>query len=233
MTPLGTKPALPPRYNPLHPSVLRLIQFTAESALRNRIPISICGEIAGDARFTALLLGLGIQELSMSAHALGPVKQRVREIELAAAQNRAHIIMSQTDPGRIAALVANQDQAAGLRVELDEAVTARDKLAEQRRRLALAYAEGMMELEVYGELSEDVGGRLRVAQDRVDELHRLIEAMPDAEQRAEALGELSVSFRDLLRDNDPQRVSTLLQNAGVWLRVEREGDERVIEIGIG
>lgn len=92
-------------YNPLHPAVLRLIQFTAEAALRSRIPISICGEVAGDPRFTALLLGLGIRELSMSAHALGPVKQRVREIELAAAQDRAHFIMSQTDAGRIAMLL--------------------------------------------------------------------------------------------------------------------------------
>jgi phosphotransferase system enzyme I (PtsI) len=92
-------------YNPLHPSVLRLIQFTAEAALRNRIPISICGEMAGDPRYTALILGLGIRELSMSAHALGPVKQRVREIEMDAAQTRAHFIMSQTDPGRIAMLL--------------------------------------------------------------------------------------------------------------------------------
>lgn len=92
-------------YNPLHPAVLRLIQFTAESALRNRIPISVCGEVAGDPRFTALLIGLGIRELSMSAHSLGPVKQRVREIEMSAAQNRAHFIMSQTDPGRIAMLL--------------------------------------------------------------------------------------------------------------------------------
>jgi len=92
-------------YNPLHPSVLRLIQFTTEAALRARIPISVCGEMAGDPRFTALLMGLGIRELSMSAHALGPVKQRVREIDLAAAQNRATIIMGQTDSGRIAMLL--------------------------------------------------------------------------------------------------------------------------------
>lgn len=92
-------------YNPLHPSVLRLIQFTAEAALRARIPISVCGEMAGDPRFTALLMGLGIRELSMSAHALGPVKQRVREIDLAAAQNRATVIMGQTDSGRIAMLL--------------------------------------------------------------------------------------------------------------------------------
>jgi len=92
-------------YNPLHPAVLRLIQGTADAALRNRIPISICGEVAGNPRFTALLLGLGIRELSMSAHSLGAVKQRVREIEITAAQNRAHFIMSQTDTGRIAMLL--------------------------------------------------------------------------------------------------------------------------------
>jgi len=92
-------------YNPLHPSVLRLIQFTTEAALRARIPISLCGEMASDPRYTALLMGLGIRELSMSAHALGPVKQRVREIDLAAAQNRATVIMGQTDSGRIAMLL--------------------------------------------------------------------------------------------------------------------------------
>ena len=92
-------------YNPLHPAVLRLIQGTADAALRNRIPISICGEVAGNPRFTALLLGLGIRELSMSAHSLGAVKQRVREIEITAAQDRAHFIMSQTDTGRIAMLL--------------------------------------------------------------------------------------------------------------------------------
>jgi len=94
-----------PLYNPLHPSVLRLIEGTAQAALRNRIPISICGEVAGDIRFTALLLGLGIHELSMSAQNLGAVKQRVREIKLTDAQDRAHSIMSQTDTGRIAMLL--------------------------------------------------------------------------------------------------------------------------------
>src|SRR6202008_3701904 len=75
-------------YNPLHPAVLRLIQFTTEAALRNRISISLCGEIAGDPPYTALLLGLGIRELSMSPIKLPRVKQRVRSLELAAAATR-------------------------------------------------------------------------------------------------------------------------------------------------
>lgn len=92
-------------YNPLHPAVLRLIQFTTEAALRNRIPVSLCGEIAGDPRYTALLLGLGIRELSMSPIKLPRIKQRVRSIELAAAATRARAIMDQSDQGRIATLL--------------------------------------------------------------------------------------------------------------------------------
>jgi phosphotransferase system enzyme I (PtsI) len=92
-------------YNPLHPAVLRLIQFTTEAALRNRIPVSLCGEIAGDPRYTALLLGLGIRELSMSPIKLPRIKQRVRAIELAAAATRARAIMDQSDQGRIATLL--------------------------------------------------------------------------------------------------------------------------------
>ncbi|MDH3335120.1 MAG: phosphoenolpyruvate--protein phosphotransferase [Rhodospirillaceae bacterium] len=92
-------------YNPLHPSILRLIEMSVGAALRGRIPISICGEIAGDTRFTALLLGLGVRELSMSAHTIPAVKQRVREIDLSAATERASAIMAQSDSGRIAMLL--------------------------------------------------------------------------------------------------------------------------------
>lgn len=92
-------------YNPLHPAVLRLIQFTAEAALRARIPISVCGEMAGDPRFVPLFLGLGIRELSMSANALPRVKSRVRSLDMQAAMRRAMMIMDQSDVGRIAALL--------------------------------------------------------------------------------------------------------------------------------
>jgi phosphotransferase system enzyme I (PtsI) len=92
-------------YNPLHPAVLRLIQFATEAALRARIPVSVCGEIAGDPRFAPLLLGLGIRELSMASTALPRVKQRIRDLDLVAATRCASTIMDQSDPGRIAALL--------------------------------------------------------------------------------------------------------------------------------
>ena len=92
-------------YNPLHPAVLRLIQFAVEAAARRRIPISVCGELAGDPRYAALLLGLGLRELSMTPQSIPRVKQRIRALDMVAATRRARAIMDQADSGRIAALL--------------------------------------------------------------------------------------------------------------------------------
>ncbi len=92
-------------YNPLHPAVLRLIQFTVEAALRRGMPVSVCGEMAGEPRFTALLLGLGLRNLSMAPRSIPRVKQRIRSLDMVAATRRARAIMDQSDSGRIAALV--------------------------------------------------------------------------------------------------------------------------------
>ena len=75
-------------YNPLHPAVLRLIQFAVEAALRAQKPVSLCGEMAGDPRYTALLLGFGIADLSMAPSNIPRVKQRIRALDLAAASRR-------------------------------------------------------------------------------------------------------------------------------------------------
>ena len=92
-------------YNPLHPGVLRMIQFAAAAALRARIPVCVCGEIAGDPRFTPLLLGLGFRELSMTASSIARVKRRILGLDLLAAQRRTQLIMDETDPLRIQVLL--------------------------------------------------------------------------------------------------------------------------------
>jgi phosphoenolpyruvate-protein phosphotransferase (PTS system enzyme I) len=94
-----------PLYNPLHPAVLRLIQFAIEAATRRQIPVGVCGEMAGDPRYAALLLGLGLRELSMAPRSIPRVKQRIRSLDMVAATRRAHAIMDQADSGRIAALL--------------------------------------------------------------------------------------------------------------------------------
>ena len=92
-------------YDPLHPAVLRLIQFTIQAALRARIPVNLCGEMAGDPRYGALLLGLGLRDLSMVGSALPLVKQRIRKLNLTEAIRRTNTIMDQADAGRIAMIL--------------------------------------------------------------------------------------------------------------------------------
>lgn len=92
-------------YDPFHPAVLRLIQFTAAAAWRANIPVSLCGEVAGDRRSTALLLGLGLRELSMSAIRLPAVKQEIRELSMSRAVQFAEKIMSLSEEADIRELM--------------------------------------------------------------------------------------------------------------------------------
>ncbi len=64
-------------YEPLHPAVLQLIHMSIRAANKAKIPISMCGEMAGDPYFTRLLLGLGLREFSMHPSALLEVKRVV------------------------------------------------------------------------------------------------------------------------------------------------------------
>lgn len=96
-------------YNPLHPAVLRLIEFSIQAALRARKPVSICGEMAGNPRFTALLLGLGCRDLSASSPSLLRIKQRILKMDMVSAATRARMVMGISDAGRIAALLDDMD----------------------------------------------------------------------------------------------------------------------------
>ena len=92
-------------YDPLHPAVLRLIQFTTEAALRMRMPVSVCGEMAANPKLTPLLLGLGLRSFSMNASAVPRVKQAVRAVSIDACARFARRVMEQSDAERIAELV--------------------------------------------------------------------------------------------------------------------------------
>jgi phosphotransferase system enzyme I (PtsI) len=87
-------------YDPLHPAMLRLIQFTTEAANRHHIPCSICGEIGGNAAFTPLLLGLGVRSFSMAAAAVPRVKQAIRSTTMDDCHRLTWQAMKQTDPSR-------------------------------------------------------------------------------------------------------------------------------------
>jgi phosphoenolpyruvate-protein phosphotransferase len=93
-------------YDPLHPAVLRLVQFATEAALRMRRPVSVCGEMAANPRLTPLLLGLGLRSFSMTASAVPRVKQAVRSVEIDVCARFARHVMEQSDPTRIDELIA-------------------------------------------------------------------------------------------------------------------------------
>lgn len=65
-------------YTPAHPSVIRLIKLIINEANYHGIPVTICGEVAADPRFTPLLLGLGVHELSIATRYIPAVKHAVR-----------------------------------------------------------------------------------------------------------------------------------------------------------
>jgi phosphoenolpyruvate-protein phosphotransferase len=98
-------------YDPLHPAVLRLIQFATEAALRMRMPVSVCGEMAANPHLTPLLLGLGLR---MNAASVPRVKQMIRAVEIDACARFARRVMEQSDPATIAALVAEFARVSAL-----------------------------------------------------------------------------------------------------------------------
>ncbi len=100
-------------YDPLHPSVLRLIQFATEAALRMRKPVSVCGEMGGNPMLTPLLMGLGLRSFSMNASAVPRVKQVVRSVGIDDCARFARRVMEQSDPAVIRAMVAGFGKARG------------------------------------------------------------------------------------------------------------------------
>ncbi len=92
-------------FDPLHPAVLRLIQISTAAANRVGIPISLCGEMAGDPRYTMLLLGLGLTELSMTPTAVPRVKRRIRGLDMTSVRKHSIAIMEQNDAQQIAQML--------------------------------------------------------------------------------------------------------------------------------
>ena len=69
-------------YQPYHPALLRMILQVANAAKKAGIGVSVCGEMAGDPLCVCILLGLGIEELSMNARAIPIVKKIIRSISI-------------------------------------------------------------------------------------------------------------------------------------------------------
>jgi phosphotransferase system enzyme I (PtsI) len=88
-------------YDPLHPAVLHLIAFTLREAKRAGVPVSICGEMAGDPTLTRLLLGMGLTEFSMHPSQVLLVKQEVLRAHLKALEKPVADVLAAFEPEEV------------------------------------------------------------------------------------------------------------------------------------
>ncbi|WP_179401159.1 phosphoenolpyruvate--protein phosphotransferase [Burkholderia guangdongensis] len=88
-------------YDPLHPAVLHLISFTLREAKRAGVPVSVCGEMAGDPTLTRLLLGMGLTEFSMHPSQLLVVKQEILRAHLKALEKPTADVLAAFEPEEV------------------------------------------------------------------------------------------------------------------------------------
>lgn len=81
-------------YNPLNLSVIRLLKQITMISETTATPVSLCGEIAGDPRYTMLLLGLGLRQFSMSHGSISQIKQVIRSVTITECKELADSIMN-------------------------------------------------------------------------------------------------------------------------------------------
>jgi len=94
-------------YDPLNPGVLRLIEMAIRHADGAACPIAMCGEMAGDVRYTRLLLGLGLRAFSVHPSLLLEVKQVIAETEIAPVKRVVGKALRSTDITRYRDLLAS------------------------------------------------------------------------------------------------------------------------------
>jgi phosphotransferase system enzyme I (PtsI) len=88
-------------YDPLHPAVLRLVADTIREAVTHGKGVSVCGEMAGDASFTRLLLGLGLRTFSMHPSQILTVKQEVLRSDASKLASWAQRVLEAEDPSAL------------------------------------------------------------------------------------------------------------------------------------
>jgi phosphoenolpyruvate-protein phosphotransferase (PTS system enzyme I) len=90
-------------YDPLHPAVLHLIAFTLREAKKAGVPVSVCGEMAGDPTVTRLLLGMGLTEFSMHPSQLLVVKQEILRAKLSTLEKPVEDVLAAYEPAELLA----------------------------------------------------------------------------------------------------------------------------------
>jgi phosphocarrier protein FPr len=102
-----TNPAVSAQADGLHPAVLHLIEKTVQAAHTAGKWVGICGELGADSQAVPLLLGLGVDELSVSVPAIPTVKAQIRSLTLAAVQNLTEQALSCATAAEVRRTVAD------------------------------------------------------------------------------------------------------------------------------
>lgn len=102
--------ALSEFYEPTDPSIIRLIKLITDEANKKNIPVAVCGEIASDPRFTSLLLGLGVQELSVIPRCLPFIKNAIRNTSIIDAVFLADTALTLTTAQEVLQLISEDYQ---------------------------------------------------------------------------------------------------------------------------
>lgn len=105
--------ALADLYSPLHPAVMRLLHTVIRTAHMRGKPVAVCGEMAGDAVFTPLLLSLGLAEFSLHPATLLEVRKAVRECNLSELRKRSSALLRARDREAIERWMATACAPAG------------------------------------------------------------------------------------------------------------------------
>ncbi len=92
-------------YDPLHPAVLQLVAHIIRGSNKAGIPVAVCGEMAGDARLTRLLLGFGLRQFSMHPAHLLTVKQQVLKSDLTQVSALANRMLKLDDPDKLQSML--------------------------------------------------------------------------------------------------------------------------------
>ena len=98
--------ALAPLQDALHPAVLRLVRTAVLGAAAAGIPVAVCGEVAGDPAGALVLVGLGVDDLSVEPGAIGPVRDALAGVSLAELRSLADAALGAMDAPAVRALAA-------------------------------------------------------------------------------------------------------------------------------
>lgn len=95
-------------YEPFHPAVLRIIKTVADAANLAGVSVGVCGEMAGEPEYALILLGFGINNLSMNAFSILRVKRLIRSISFAEARKICKTILGFATAKEVEAYIASR-----------------------------------------------------------------------------------------------------------------------------